>query len=293
MTPRPPDRTAAPTGPDNDLLAQFTRACDRAAGVARGLVSGFDRDLARARDLARDLDLIGDRDPALVHDRDRDRARGLISALELTCGPVRDLDRDLDRVHATARGLDPCPAHHLAHDLAGLGGVARVLARVRGLARDLTEALNRALDCAFDLTRDFDRDRDRGLAGILTRTLARALGLARGCHEELISAVGCARRLMARPQARSLPRPASASRPREQAGVVVTGAAARTAAWAVRVLPAADRPRYSDEFRSELWELAAAGAGRREQFRYAARLLTRAPSLRIELKVSRTRQAVS
>ena len=45
----------------------------------------------------------------------------------------------------------------------------------------------------------------------------------------------------------------------------------RLAGAATRLLPARERARYAEEFRSELWELAAAGTSRRTQQAYAAR----------------------
>lgn len=62
--------------------------------------------------------------------------------------------------------------------------------------------------------------------------------------------------------------------------------AGRIAQTAVRVLPALDRARYSDEFRSELYELAAAGTSWWGQLLYAIRLLDRVWVLRAELQAS-------
>jgi hypothetical protein len=50
------------------------------------------------------------------------------------------------------------------------------------------------------------------------------------------------------------------------------------AAWllaAARLLPAADRARYAEEYRSELWHLARSGAGPFRQLRYTLRQLLR------------------
>lgn len=44
---------------------------------------------------------------------------------------------------------------------------------------------------------------------------------------------------------------------------------------AVRLLPAADRARYAEEYRSELWDLARSGAGWLRQLDYAMRQLLR------------------
>jgi hypothetical protein len=39
----------------------------------------------------------------------------------------------------------------------------------------------------------------------------------------------------------------------------------RVAAAVARLLPVTDRPRYGEEYRGELWELAASGRGRCQQ----------------------------
>jgi hypothetical protein len=76
------------------------------------------------------------------------------------------------------------------------------------------------------------------------------------------------------------------------AEVRVAGVAGRLAAVAARVLPVRDRVRYAEEFRSELWEIARAGGGRRPQLAYAARQVMAAPRLRAGLRVPRRRGAV-
>jgi len=63
-------------------------------------------------------------------------------------------------------------------------------------------------------------------------------------------------------------------------------------AAAARLLPASDRARYAEEFRSELAEIARAGAGRRPQLAYAARQLMSARRLRADLRAPRRRGAV-
>ncbi|GID31072.1 hypothetical protein [Paractinoplanes brasiliensis] len=55
------------------------------------------------------------------------------------------------------------------------------------------------------------------------------------------------------------------------------------AGLATRVLPSAYRPRYDEEYRSELYDLAAAGASWRAQLMYAIRLIDSAWVLRAEL----------
>jgi hypothetical protein len=70
----------------------------------------------------------------------------------------------------------------------------------------------------------------------------------------------------------------------------VAGPAAGVAGAAVR-LPARNRARYAEEYRSELFELAAAGEPRRRQVLFALRLLQTAPVLRLELRAPRRRKA--
>lgn len=60
-------------------------------------------------------------------------------------------------------------------------------------------------------------------------------------------------------------------------------AARHLARVATRVLPSAHRHRYEEEYQSELYELAAAGASWRAQLMYAIRLVDRAWVLRAEL----------
>jgi hypothetical protein len=56
----------------------------------------------------------------------------------------------------------------------------------------------------------------------------------------------------------------------------VASSAADLLAAATRLLPAADRGRYAEEYQSELWDLAQCGAGRLRQLGYALRQLLRA-----------------
>jgi hypothetical protein len=73
---------------------------------------------------------------------------------------------------------------------------------------------------------------------------------------------------------------------------VQTAAPARglvvAASW---LLPAALRARYGEEYRSELWDLAAAGAGRRQQLGYALRQFRCAVPLRFAVLSPRHRRA--
>jgi hypothetical protein len=60
--------------------------------------------------------------------------------------------------------------------------------------------------------------------------------------------------------------------------------AVRLTLVSVRVLPAADRTRYAEEWQAELYELAFTGASRWAQLVYALRILNEAWVLRAELK---------
>ena len=67
--------------------------------------------------------------------------------------------------------------------------------------------------------------------------------------------------------------------------------AADLLAAAVRLLPTADRARYAEEYRSELWDLAQSGAGRLRQLWYALRQLRRVLPMSAELRSPRRRGA--
>jgi hypothetical protein len=68
----------------------------------------------------------------------------------------------------------------------------------------------------------------------------------------------------------------SAAALRQREATRVTPTAGRLLATAARLLPAVDRARYAEEFRSELWDIARAGAARRGQLRYACQQLVSA-----------------
>ena len=71
----------------------------------------------------------------------------------------------------------------------------------------------------------------------------------------------------------------------------VAPSAGRLAAVAAWLLPAGERARYGEEYRSELHDLAGAGAGRRQQLAYAVRLLVRAMPLRLAVLAPRRGKA--
>jgi hypothetical protein len=117
------------------------------------------------------------------------------------------------------------------------------------------------------------------------RDLAHARDLARvGKHAgDLVDLVGRARGIAG---GTSL-----ASSALGECQVHVTVPAARLVTVAARLLPAGSRARYAEEFRSELWDLAAAGAGRCGQVRYAARQLVCAGPLRLVMLTPRRKKA--
>ena len=71
----------------------------------------------------------------------------------------------------------------------------------------------------------------------------------------------------------------------------VAPSAARLLAVVAGLLPADDRDRYAEEYRSELWEIAHAGQPRRRQLHYAFRQVVSFPRLCAELRVPRRRGA--
>ena len=64
----------------------------------------------------------------------------------------------------------------------------------------------------------------------------------------------------------------------------IFGGCERIVERAVAVLPAAERDRYLEEYRSELYDLTADGASRRARVMWSIRVLVRAPLLRRELR---------
>lgn len=78
-----------------------------------------------------------------------------------------------------------------------------------------------------------------------------------------------------------------------QTRVAVVAAAERVALISVRVLPAADRVRYAEEFAGELYDLTCRGAGRWRQAAYALRVASRVWVLRIELTTRARREVRS
>jgi hypothetical protein len=198
--------------------------------------------------------------------------------------------RDLNLAHHLARAvaLDLARATDLAPDCAR-GPYTPPLAFDLGRVTDLIPAR----DLAWDLARDLTRDLTRPLTCDLTRAPARARDLCRAldCARAPAHARDLARDLDAALARITAHEPAATEdRPRE---VAVTPMACQLVAVAARLLPAAHRARYAEEFQGELWDLAEAGAGRWRQTASAAHQLTKAGHLRTELKAPRRRGASS
>jgi hypothetical protein len=205
-------------------------------------------------------------------------ARANVLAGEL--GGIRGDSSGRAVVLASARARDLAdalaPVGDLATEVANACGRTREPAgeRAYALAADLVTMSARA-DALTDV---IDQARD-GTSGL---TLAH--GLAVGFARDLAVAVHRAREL-----ARLFPDDAAAATdPSKRRDA---GGARRLVAVAGRLLPPADRPRYVEEFRAELWDLAEVGTGRWGQIAHAARLLTRAWGLRRELTAPHPRKA--
>jgi hypothetical protein len=206
--------------------------------------------------MLKEYDLVRTLEQALTRARDLDLALGRAVSFTLGHDLARALARDLDR------------ARDLASDLAAPrtfpGGGAR------GLARDLTEARNAATDLA------------RALADGSALARGRATALAEDLSHDLKRArviVGLA------------PQPDGDKALQGRPAVHVAAPAVRLVAGAARLLPAADRPRYREEYHNELWEMAATGAGRRQQLAYAIRQVLRIMPLRFAVLTPRRRGA--
>ena len=214
---------------------------------------------ARARDLADNLTRarhLAD-DPGLTHARDLCFALvdALVGDLNSALVGVGDLDRALTRVGDLADDLDRARAHALADDLL----------RARAHARDLADELARihddlGLTCARDLADEIDS------AYVSAYALAADLDLDRADARTNGSEQPGTRRVA--PSA---------------AGLLTTAA---------RLLPAADRSRYAEEYRSELWDIAQAGGGRIKQWRYAFCQLRNALPMHVAVRSPRRRSSV-
>lgn len=176
-----------------------------------------------------------------------------------------------------ASTLDSAIAH--ANALAAASDLTIAFDHVRALA----DAVNRAI--AIDTIRhaeafEFISQIDGALQA---HDLAYACVIA-----EKLAFILSAGLYFARTRAGSLPVQLAPAAEQTEAKRVVRSAAGLLAA-AARMLPAAERARYADEYRSELWELAKAGDGRIGQLRYALRQLRLSPSTGFALRSPRRR----
>jgi hypothetical protein len=205
-----------------------------------------------------------------------DRAHDLAAHLAEDCDVNPDHIRELALVHAHAGDL----ARKLHHGLARrIDGDSVDVDHVADAARDLVGSLDH--DLHRNLYLDFDRAGARDLARPRSRDLLRACFDARDLVSSLENTSnGTA---LGAPRADK----AAAQRPARQVAAPAKGLVAAAA----RLLPAADRTRYREEYRSELWDLAAIGAGRSKQVGYAARQLLGALPLRYAVQAARPRRA--
>jgi hypothetical protein len=240
---------------------------------------GLARDLVRAGNLSRDLD--NARDLALLLASDPAIALG--HARDLAPILARDLDQACGLARSVARGVGCDFGRDLARDL------ARDLIDAVGLARDIDRVTPQA--GAPDYSRDLIRNLDHARELVLILASDPAIALGHASNREPASELA---RNFIREVAHSLisePASENAATVQHEAGQVAP-LAGRLLAVASRLLPARDRARYADEFRSELWEIAHAVAGRRRaQLAYAARQVMSAWRLRAELRIPRRRRA--
>ena len=175
-------------------------------------------------------------------------------------------------------------------DLSRVLDLEHVIDPVSDRDRDLD--LPNALDRTRDLVSAFDRAR-AGISTLLNdlsrvSIRARDLAVVRQRDDESTRVINLVRDLNL-----------DGNRDSDLAGTVqeqdregrVAPSAGRLLTAAAKLLPAADRARYAEEYRSELWEIAHAGQPRRRQLHYASRQLVSSWRLRAELRVPRPRKA--
>jgi hypothetical protein len=161
---------------------------------------------------------------------------------------------------------------------------------------EFARALQKAADLAAGLKEVLGKPYATGHTAILVRALDIALNRAQGIHADLkygIDSAGVPDRALSvaadLSQAREFALTSASVPAKEErgAGRRVAPSAARLLAAATGLLAAADRARYSEEYRAELWEIAAAGGGRRQQLLYAIRQVRSAWRLRTALGMPR------
>ena len=203
------------------------------------------------------------------------RARGSAHA--------NDLARTLNRALDLARALDGDHASDLVNYLASALDRTDNLRRALVNASDLANALDLARDLARDLdsnladvysrASDFGADLDSSLASALIVANTHASDLAAGLDSDQALDRDSGREHLEREVRRVAP------------------PAARLLTTVARLLPATDRARYDEEFKSELWDLAQTGAGRLRQVAYALRQLRCARLMVSALRSPRRRGA--
>jgi hypothetical protein len=232
----------------------------------RDSASALDRELVRELDLAHDLEFARPHHLDLAHHlaRDLDLARDLVGDLDRVLSGVHDIALAGDLVGDLARTLVS------AYDLASaLGGD---FASTRAYARDLAHARDLARDLSIGSVNNLGSARARARVSDLVSDLDGACNIAHALT-----------RTLARDSSRAGQGQRGARRVAPLAGRLLTAVA--------RLLPARDQARYAEEFRSELAEIARAGAGRRRQLAYAARVVLSALRLRADLRAPRRRRA--
>ena len=217
---------------------------------------------ASVRALADNLALQFNPDVARYPDHDRDRAAALSCARDT----ARDLARCLSEFNA-------CTDVH----------ADRHFGRAAEDAERLADVLSRAPDLAFLYIGLDGRDLDRTLAKINVRghdTYAPGFLAEHACDRA---------QLLVR-QLAEVHHLARVEFRRRSVGQVGSTAAGLLSV-AARLLPAADRPRYVEEYACELHELTRSGGGRWRELRYALSQVRSAPMMRFALRSSRRRSA--
>jgi hypothetical protein len=215
---------------------------------------------------------------------------------------VRALDNGLALENARARALENARA--LCNALVGAcafesvrdeaRGIALALDQVGALNLDHENARTQARDVSLDLARAHILASARTQARHIVLDLARigAFGVARA--SDLVDASSRARAL-----ATDLDHASALANARARASDLqalgrarcVAPTAARLLVAATRLLPAADRARHAEEYRSELADLAHKGAGRLCQLGYALRQLRSSPFTGAALRSAQRRDA--
>jgi hypothetical protein len=215
----------------------------------------------------------------LTYDLDhaRDLAYTLAHILALFLDSDSDPARNLALVHAQAQSLAHAIEHAIDCDLVPEGYLDRALAH--------------ALDQAQSLSNDRDQDNDVANVFNAASLHARDNDLIHGFDPD--AAVRRVVRLLdsARRNAGLLMDVGNKAAV-DRVGVRVSGSARWLVGVASRMVPVAERSRYAEEWRGELWELGQQTQRfRRRQLVHALRLLSRAWGVRGGVRAARRRPA--